>query len=220
MRLDGIRTVSVEETHRNERSRRSESQPRYVQDPDTLVSAHLDLPLAVARTLQRRLPASFELDDLVQEGVIGLIWAAARYQPERGTPFQAFARPRVRGAILESCRRRNWREATHVSLDTGLGTEGHEAAVLCDRDLPDVRLTEKQATQRWRRLAQTLPRRELYIIEHYYFLEENLGVCGSALNVCPSRASQLHLRALARMRKGAQVSVKVHKRSYGAPQSP
>lgn len=53
--------------------------------------------------MARRLPAHIELDDLVQDGTIGLIQAAGAYRPERGE-FQAFAAPRIRGAILDAIR--------------------------------------------------------------------------------------------------------------------
>jgi RNA polymerase sigma-B factor len=43
-------------------------------------------------------------DDLIQVGLLGLIRAAELYRPERGVPFEAFARPHIRGAILHYLR--------------------------------------------------------------------------------------------------------------------
>jgi len=43
-------------------------------------------------------------DDLIQVGMLGLIRAAELYRSERGTPFAAFARPHIRGAILHYLR--------------------------------------------------------------------------------------------------------------------
>jgi RNA polymerase sigma-B factor len=43
-------------------------------------------------------------DDLIQVGLMGLIRAAERFEPSTGTPFSAFARQHVRGAILHYLR--------------------------------------------------------------------------------------------------------------------
>src|SRR5437763_2186186 len=47
-------------------------------------------------------------EDLLSHAVIGLIDAVDRYDPEHGTPFEAFAMPRIRGAILDALRRLDW----------------------------------------------------------------------------------------------------------------
>lgn len=47
-------------------------------------------------------------DDLLSHAVIGLIDAVDRYDPEHGTPFEGFAMPRVRGAILDALRQLDW----------------------------------------------------------------------------------------------------------------
>src|SRR5256885_2481237 len=61
----------------------------------------------VARRLARRLPAHVEIDDLISSGVIGLIEAAERYDPERVDRFEAFAEFRIRGAMLDDLRSRD-----------------------------------------------------------------------------------------------------------------
>lgn len=47
-------------------------------------------------------------DDLLSHAIIGLIDAVDRYDPEHGTPFEGFAMPRVRGAILDALRHLDW----------------------------------------------------------------------------------------------------------------
>jgi RNA polymerase sigma factor (sigma-70 family) len=86
---------------------------------DTLVETHLKLVPPIARRVKKKLPPSFELDDLISEGHIGLMRAAERYSPREhgGTPFSAFARPRIRGAMVDSVRRRAWIENTANPLD-------------------------------------------------------------------------------------------------------
>jgi len=61
----------------------------------------------VAKILARRLPASTDLGELVSAGSIGLIEAAARFDPARGESFEAFARIRIRGAMLDDIRLRD-----------------------------------------------------------------------------------------------------------------
>ena len=61
----------------------------------------------VARRLARRLPAHVEMDDLISSGVIGLMEAADRFDPERVDRFEAFAEFRIRGAMLDDLRSRD-----------------------------------------------------------------------------------------------------------------
>src|SRR5690606_25397504 len=54
------------------------------------------------------MPHSIELSDLVQDGVLGLIDAAHRFDEARGIKFETFAERRVRGAIIDALRRDAW----------------------------------------------------------------------------------------------------------------
>lgn len=54
--------------------------------------------------MARRVPVSIELDDLISAGCEGLLTAVQRFDPQRGLSFGAFARHRVRGAILDELR--------------------------------------------------------------------------------------------------------------------
>jgi RNA polymerase sigma factor for flagellar operon FliA len=58
----------------------------------------------MAQRLARRLPPQVDVADLVSIGVLGLIEAAGRYQASTGVPFDAFARRRVQGAMLDELR--------------------------------------------------------------------------------------------------------------------
>jgi RNA polymerase sigma factor for flagellar operon FliA len=75
---------------------------------DQLVMDHVGLVKTMAHRLIQRLPAQVEMNDLVSVGVMGLIDAAARYKPSTGVPFDAFARRRVHGAMLDSLRELDW----------------------------------------------------------------------------------------------------------------
>ena len=72
------------------------------------VTAHAPLVKRLASMLIARLPASVDLNDLVQVGIIGLIEAAQQYDPGQGVQFETFASQRIRGAMLDELRREDW----------------------------------------------------------------------------------------------------------------
>ncbi len=61
-----------------------------------------------ALSLRVRLPASIDLEDLIQAGYLGLLDAMQRFDESSGTPFQAFASARIRGAMIDELRTRDW----------------------------------------------------------------------------------------------------------------
>jgi RNA polymerase sigma factor for flagellar operon FliA len=73
-----------------------------------LVTRHATLVKRIARHVMNRLPASVQLDDLLQAGLIGLMEAARSYDPSQGASFETYATIRVRGAILDELRRNDW----------------------------------------------------------------------------------------------------------------
>lgn len=75
---------------------------------DQLVISHVGLVKAMAHRLAQRLPSQVEMTDLISVGVLGLIDAAGRYRPSMGVPFDAFARRRVQGAMLDALRDLDW----------------------------------------------------------------------------------------------------------------
>ena len=97
---------------------------------DRLVVAHLALVKAMARRLAQRLPPQVEVPDLVSIGVLGLIEAAGRYRSSMGVPFDAFARRRVSGAMLDALRDLDWAPRSlrrmRRELDLALARLRHE----------------------------------------------------------------------------------------------
>ena len=75
---------------------------------DQLVLEHVGLVKTLAQRLVQRLPAQVEVNDLISVGVLGLIDAATRYKASTGVPFDAFARRRVQGAMLDALRDLDW----------------------------------------------------------------------------------------------------------------
>lgn len=75
---------------------------------DQLVLQHAPLVRSMAQRLARRLPSQVDVSDLVSVGMLGLIDAAGRYRDSLGVPFDAFARRRVHGAMLDALRELDW----------------------------------------------------------------------------------------------------------------
>src|SRR5438105_6618177 len=74
------------------------------QERDALIRAHTGLARNLALRLAGRVPPSGDLDDLIGAGVLGLIDAVDRFDPSRAIPFEAYARTRIQGAILDALR--------------------------------------------------------------------------------------------------------------------
>ncbi|UXZ53786.1 RNA polymerase sigma factor FliA [Halomonas sp. 7T] len=73
-----------------------------------LLTQYMPLVRRQALTLQVRLPASIELDDLIQAGMVGLLEALGRFDAAQGATFATFASQRIRGAMMDELRTRDW----------------------------------------------------------------------------------------------------------------
>jgi len=113
---------------------------------DRLVVAHIGLVKALAHRLAQRLPPQVEIPDLISIGVLGLMDAASRYRAALGVPFDAFARRRVQGAMLDSLRDLDWAprslrrlrrdvDAAVASSRRKLGREPEEADIAAELSL-------------------------------------------------------------------------------------
>ncbi|OLO10897.1 RNA polymerase sigma factor FliA [Chromohalobacter japonicus] len=77
-------------------------------DQRALLEQYMPLVRRHALALQVRLPASVELDDLIQAGMVGLLDALERFDTAQGASFSTFANQRVRGAMIDELRSRDW----------------------------------------------------------------------------------------------------------------
>ena len=75
---------------------------------ETLIVDTLPLIRQIAHKMAMRLPNNLETRDLVNAGVLGLLDAIDKFQPERGVKFRTYAEVRIRGAILDSLRSLDW----------------------------------------------------------------------------------------------------------------
>ena len=77
-------------------------------DRDDQLKKYSPLVHRLAHHMMAKLPASVEVDDLIQVGMIGLTEALARYEPSQGVQFETFASQRIRGAMLDELRDGDW----------------------------------------------------------------------------------------------------------------
>ena len=82
-------------------------QPLAHDQPDR-IAAGLPFVESLARRVASSMPHSIDLGDLVQDGMIGLIDAACRFDEARGIKFETFAERRVRGAMIDALRQDAW----------------------------------------------------------------------------------------------------------------
>src|SRR3954469_7542345 len=75
---------------------------------DQMVLEHLPLVKAIAIRVHENLPVHVDLDDLIHAGVLGLFDSVVKYDSEKNVAFQAYAKHRIKGAILDSLRQLDW----------------------------------------------------------------------------------------------------------------
>ncbi len=75
---------------------------------DEIILKHAPMVKYVAGRISMKLPQSVDVDDLIQVGILGLIDAVSKFDPQRGIKFQTYAEFRVRGAILDELRSIDW----------------------------------------------------------------------------------------------------------------
>jgi RNA polymerase sigma factor FliA len=77
-------------------------------EQERVLLEHLPVVRFLARRIHERLPQHVEIEDLISAGVVGLMDAFAKFDPEKKVQFRSYAQFRIRGAILDSLRTLDW----------------------------------------------------------------------------------------------------------------
>jgi RNA polymerase sigma factor FliA len=85
-------------------------------DRNQLIETHVALVEHVVLRLSAGFPRHVDRSELVSAGMVGLVEAADRFDPDRGIPFSRFAATRIRGAMLDSVRTADWAPRSVRSL--------------------------------------------------------------------------------------------------------
>lgn len=130
--------------------------------PNSLVESHIDLVGQVVSSVARRYPRHVERRELWNAGALGLVEASRRFDPDQGIPFERYAAIRIRGAILDSTRSRDWapRSVRRDAREVRAAAEGFESergqapsqAELAER----LGLSEEELRRRQSRVADTV----------------------------------------------------------------
>lgn len=181
------------------------------------VEKHLGLVHQVVARFMRKLPANVDRGDLVAAGMYGLVTSLERNGGDDGNAFEGYAKMRIRGAILDELRSQDWlsRRARWAANEQGATYEGpvslvglddvneaERAARMADGETPDaLSVLESAGTRTELRAAvEQLPDRERLIVAKHYFEGVRLKDIGKILGVSEPRISQLHSRAIGRLR--------------------
>ena len=116
-------------------------------DQNKLVEQMAPLVKRIAYHFMARLPASVQVDDLIQAGLLGLLDAAKNFDDTQGAQFETYAIQRIRGSMLDELRQADWLprnvrknlrriEATINALEQRLGRAPKEQELADDLGVP------------------------------------------------------------------------------------
>ncbi len=224
---------------------------------DRLILTYAPLVKFVAGRLGASLPSHVDEQDLVSYGLLGLIGAIERYDPDREIKFETYAILRIKGAIIDELRSLDWvprsvrsrareieraivelertlmRAPTDEEIAAKVGITGEEL----DRSLfeisrssmaaldelwtpqtggdqvalidtiedasgadPEFSLEQTELNDALSESIARLPEREKLVVTLYYYEELTLREIGEVLGVTESRVSQLHTKAVLRLK--------------------
>ena len=233
---------------------------------ERLVLAYAPLVKYVAGRMSSGLPSHVEEADLISYGLLGLISAIERFEPEREIKFETFAITRIKGSIIDELRSLDWvprsirsrareieraiaelertlmRAPTDEEIAARVGITGEEL----DRSLfeisrssmaaldelwtpqgggdqvalidtiedvagedPEFSLEQSELNEALGEALARLPEREKLVVTLYYYEELTLREIGEVLGVTESRVSQLHTKAVLRLKSRLQSEVEV-----------
>ena len=231
---------------------------------ERLVVAYSPLVKYVSGRMASGLPAHVEEADLISYGLLGLISAIERFDPEREIKFETYAITRIKGAIIDELRSLDWvprsvrsrareiekaqsklehelqRAQTEAELATKLGIDEEElqsslleianSSVYALDELwtvsdssgdqvslldtisdprakdPQESLASSEVKDRLTEAISSLPEREQLVVALYYYENLTLREIGEVLGVTESRVSQLHTKAVMRLKSGLQAA--------------
>ncbi|MGQ0550217.1 MAG: sigma-70 family RNA polymerase sigma factor [Armatimonadota bacterium] len=181
------------------------------------VTDYLPLVGTIARALSRGLPPSVELDELINDGVIGLIEAARRYDPTRGVGFSTYAGHRIRGAMLDGLRVRDplprrirrahkAEQADPRNQTAGRGIQFHElddALMIPDDEAcePEARILEEELLHDLHCGLLELPPRDRQVLLLRMVRGMTLRAVAMQLELSITRIAEIQTRGIVRLRR-------------------
>jgi RNA polymerase sigma factor for flagellar operon FliA len=125
---------------------------------DQIVLDHLSLVKAIAIRVHENLPVHVDLDDLIHAGVMGLFDAVTKYDGAKNVAFHAYAKHRIKGAILDSLRESDWASRDLRRRQKQVEGATRDLAAKLGRNPNDVEMADRMGVdlQRWRRIQMEM----------------------------------------------------------------
>ncbi len=230
---------------------------------DQLIIEYSQVVKYIALRVSAGLPDEVEVEDLISVGIIGLIKAVENFNPAVGVKFETFAGFRIKGAMLDELRQRDWipRSArqkikeissAYQQLESELGRTPYDKEVAdflgmteeefniansetapvvfsleneifssegdgisFEETIKDERAEDPLVAMEKTELKSVIKEsinelkdKEKLIVALYHFEELNLKEIGKVLNISEGRVSQIHSKALAKLKAKVQVKIK------------
>lgn len=222
------------------------SRKKTVEVRNQLAEHYLPLIKVVAGRLAMSLPPHLDRDDLLSTGFFGLLDAIDRYDINRNIKFETYAGVRIRGAMIDYLRSKDWipvtmrqklrryeqkvyqleselgRSATDAEIAEALEISTKELQVIVSQfnsstiipleeylktDSPEALDADPVETTEYLELKETLskvidklPEKERLVVSLYYYDELTLKEISLIMHLSEARISQLHTKAIMRMR--------------------
>ncbi len=223
---------------------------------DQLIIHYIDLVKIIAGKLYIQYNHNVDFEDLVSNGIIGLIDAIEKFDPSKNIKFETYANFRIRGSIIDQIRNLDWiprslrqkykqLEEVHdrLSLNSGgsevtslmvakeLGMTEDELSKLYGEVttfsvasleekisenanfsvtnenidfIPEAIVSKKETERILTERIDQLPERERLIVSLYYYSELTYKEIAEVLGISESRISQLHTKAILKLREGIE----------------
>jgi RNA polymerase sigma factor for flagellar operon FliA len=226
-----------------------------VKQKEDLILKYAPLIKYIANRIAARLPVHIDIQDMINSGVLGLMDAIEKFDPDKGVKFETYAEYRVKGSILDSLRAMDWvprsvrkvatiLENTYVDLEKRHGRPATDEEVAAAMDVGVERLHkivnrvssvsmvslerdpkssgskhslldklmdedtttafDKIDSEELRDLLanhiERMPGKEKQVISLYYYNELTMKEIGKILKLTESRVSQIHTKAVIRLR--------------------
>jgi len=247
-------SLTEQKTKSNEELWRSWKQAGDREAKRQLIERYMNLVDYVTGRLAIGLPRNVSKEDLASYGIMGLIDAVEKFEPERGLQFETYASWRIRGAILDGMRQADWvprsvrekarrieeayqyleqrhlrsvtdREiseylqvsvqefqqmlqevnvASVLSLEDPIRDEEAETRktlLVDDRSKnPEDTISELYLKEALAGAIERLTEKERMVVTLFYYEELSLSEIAEVMSLSPSRISQLHSKAILRLR--------------------
>lgn len=233
----------------------SNNPKKYPKPKEEIILKYAPLIKYIANRIATRLPMHIDIQDLINSGVLGLMDAIEKFDPDKGVKFETYAEYRVKGAILDSLRAMDWvprsvrkiatiLENTYADLEKRLGRPATDEEVAKSMNVGVERLHKivnrvsnisiislehdpKSSTSKHSLLdrlmhegdttafdkldieelrdilsdnIEGLPEKEKLVVSLYYYNELTMKEIGKILKLTESRVSQIHTKAVLRLR--------------------